>query len=60
LTPEQFAIIDSLNEVGIKKYPVHIQKNRHSHAAIIVRSAKDSFAEGKLVMKHWLDNEFTV
>jgi hypothetical protein len=60
LTPEQFGIIDSLNEVGIKKYPVHIQKNRHSHAAIIVRSAKDSFAEGKMVMKHWLDNEFAV
>jgi hypothetical protein len=60
LTPEQFGIIDSLNKVGIKKYPVHIQKNRHSHAAIIVRSAKPGFAEGKFVMKHWLDNEFTV
>jgi hypothetical protein len=60
LTPQQFGIIDSLNEVGIKKYPVHIQKNRHSHAAIIVRSAKPGLAEGKSVMKHWLDNEFTV
>lgn len=60
LTSEQFGIIDSLNEVGIKTYPVHIQRHRHSHAAIIVRSPKDGFAEGKLVMKHWLDNEFTV
>ncbi|KAJ5100327.1 hypothetical protein N7456_006379 [Penicillium angulare] len=60
LTPEQFSMIDSLNEVGIKKFPVHIQKNRHSHAAIIVRSTKPGLAEGKLVMKHWLDNEFVV
>ncbi|KAJ5327574.1 hypothetical protein MYU51_009303 [Penicillium brevicompactum] len=60
LTPEQFGIIDSLNELGIHKYPVHIQKNRHSHAAIIVRSDKEGFSEGKLVMKHWLDNEFAV
>ncbi|CAG8026065.1 unnamed protein product [Penicillium salamii] len=60
LTPEQFDIINSLNEVGLRKYPVHIHKNRHSHAAIIVRSAKDGFAEGKLVIKHWLDHEFAV
>ncbi|CAG8032366.1 unnamed protein product [Penicillium olsonii] len=60
LTPEQFGIIDSLNELGLHKYPVHIQKNHHSHAAIIVRSAKDGFSEGKLVIKHWLDHEFVV
>jgi hypothetical protein len=60
LTNDQFGIIESLNAVGIRKYPVHIQKNRHSHAAIIVRVDKDGFREGKLVMKHWLDNEFVV
>ncbi|KAJ5684173.1 uncharacterized protein N7477_000518 [Penicillium maclennaniae] len=60
LLPEQFAIIDSLNAVGFHKYPVHIQKHRHSHAAIIVRMPKDGFREGKTVMKHWLDNEFMV
>lgn len=60
LLPEQFAIIDSLNAVGFHKYPVHIQKHRHSHAAIIVRVLKESLAEGKAVMKHWLDNEFVV
>lgn len=60
LSPEQFSIIDSLNAVGFHKYPVHIQKHRHSHAAIIVRKPKDGFAEGKTVMKHWLDNEFMV
>lgn len=60
LTPEQFAIIDSLNGVGFRKYPVHIHKHRHSHAAIIVRMQWKGFEEGKIVMKHWLDNEFVV
>ncbi|KGO71834.1 hypothetical protein PITC_028370 [Penicillium italicum] len=60
LTHEQFEIIDSLNAVGIRKYPVHIQNHHHSHAAIIVRVEKDGFREGKIVMKHWLDNEFAL
>ncbi|KAK4864451.1 hypothetical protein LT330_009714 [Penicillium expansum] len=60
LTHEQFGIIDSLDAVGIRKYPVHIQKHHHSHAAIIVRVEKDGFREGKIVMKHWLDNEFAL
>lgn len=58
LSPEQFAIIDSLNAVGFRKYPVHIHKHRHSHAAIIVRMQKKGFEEGKMVMKHWLDKVF--
>ncbi|KAJ5887903.1 hypothetical protein N7495_007944 [Penicillium taxi] len=58
LTPEQSAIVDSLNDVGFHKYPVYIHNHRHSHAAIIVRMEQESFAEGKIVMKHWLDNEF--
>ncbi|KAJ5103374.1 hypothetical protein N7532_003903 [Penicillium argentinense] len=60
LTPDQFAIIDSLNDVGFTKYPVHIHNHRHSHAAIIVRSPKDGFYEGKIVIKHWLDQEFVI
>ncbi|KAJ5953152.1 hypothetical protein N7454_000048 [Penicillium verhagenii] len=60
LTPGQFDIIDSLNDVGFRKYPVYIHKHRHSHAAIVHRIQKDSHSEGKLVMKHWLDNGFVV
>ncbi len=60
LTDDQFAIIDSLNAVGFRKYPVYIHNHRHSHAAIIVRMRKDGFNEGKIVMKHWLDNAFEV
>lgn len=53
LTPEQFAMIDNLNDVGLTKYPVHIQNVRHTHAAIVVRSERASFWEGKVVTAHW-------
>lgn len=56
LSPPQFAMIQALDEVGWKKYPVYIHNDRHSHAAIIVRWAKKSFDEGKVVVKHWVDN----
>jgi hypothetical protein len=58
LTPDQFAMIEALDSVGWRKYPVHIQKNRHSHAAMIVRSNKASFVEGWTVLRHWLMEEF--
>lgn len=56
LTPEQFAMIDNLNDVGLTKYPVHIKNVRHTHAAIVVRTARESFWEGKLVSAHWASN----
>ncbi|KAI5300553.1 hypothetical protein KEM56_002360 [Ascosphaera pollenicola] len=61
LTPAQFEIIDNLNALGFRKFPVYIHKHRHSHAAIIVRMPnKPGFAEGKVVVRHWLDNEFFI
>lgn len=60
LTPAQFEIIDNLNALGFKKYPVYIHKHRHSHAAMIVRVPKPGFEEGKTVIRHWLDREFVV
>ena len=60
LTEEQFAIIDSLDKVGFKKYRIHISKVRHTHAAIIVRMKRDAFDEGKVVVRHWLDEEFEI
>jgi hypothetical protein len=54
LTREQFEMIEHLDgHVGFTKYPVHIQKVRHTHAAIVVRTPKESFAEGKCVIGHW-------
>ena len=55
LTTAQFAMIKTLDDVGFRKYPVHIHKSTHSHAALIVRFPRSAFEEGKVVVKHWLD-----
>ena len=58
LADYQFRMVQALDSVGWRKYPVHIHKVRHSHAAIIVRTDKPSLDEGRVVMRHWLDEEF--
>ena len=55
LTPSQFEMIRAMEDIGWTKYPVHINKATHSHAAIIVRTNRESFEEGKLVLAHFLD-----
>ena len=60
LEPCQFEMIESLDTLGWRKYPVHIQKVRHSHAAIIVRMDREAFSEGKVVLGHFVDHEFLV
>lgn len=60
LTSDQFAMIEALNNVGFRKFPVYIHKVRHSHAAIIVRWPRKAFDEGKVVVRHWLDEEFEI
>ena len=60
LSAEQFEMVKALDSVGFRKYPVWIHGIRHTHAAIVVRSPKKGFEEGKLVAKHWLDREFEI
>lgn len=60
LTDDQLAMIESLNNVGFRKYRVHIHKGRHSHAAIIVRKGLKVNDEGEVVMQHWLNEEFEI
>ena len=60
LAPEQFAMIQTLNEIGFRKYPVYIHNVNHSHAAIVVRMSRSSFDEGKVVVRHWLMEEFEI
>ena len=60
LTAEQFEMVRALDEMGFRKYRVHIHTVRHTHAAIIVRNQKPSFDEGKVVVGHWLDEEFEI
>ncbi|PVI05279.1 lipase/serine esteras-like protein [Periconia macrospinosa] len=56
LTPEQFKMIENLDNVGFQKFPVFIHKHRHTHAAIIRRMNRKSFEEGYIIVRHWLDN----
>jgi len=58
LAPYQFRMVQALDNVGFRKYPVYIHKVRHSHAAIVVRVDKPAFDEGRVVLRHWLDEEF--
>ena len=58
LSHEQLGMVRSLDALGFRKYGVHIHDARHSHAAIIVRTDRSSFVEGKVVVRHWLENEF--
>jgi hypothetical protein len=60
LAPYQFAAVQALDRLRWRKYPVWIQKHRHSHAAIIVRVDKPGFAEGWAVLRHWAEDEFLV
>jgi hypothetical protein len=52
LTSLQFGIVQSLDNLGWHKFPVHIHKHRHSHVAIIVKKEKPSFAEEVVVIRH--------
>lgn len=69
LAPAQFAMIQALDEVGSeadgsevgwRKFPVHIHKVAHSHAAMIVRTDKKSLSEGWVVLRHWVEGEFLI
>ena len=60
LTSEQFAMIEALDDVGFRKFPVFIHNVRHSHAAIIVRWPRKAFDEGRMVVRHWLEEEFEI
>ncbi|KAK3946015.1 putative serine esterase-domain-containing protein [Diplogelasinospora grovesii] len=60
LAPYQFAAIQALDKLNWRKYRVWIHKDRHTHAAIIVRWDKETFSEGRVVLQHWLKEEFLI
>jgi len=61
LTQSQFEMIQNLDTLGFHKFPVWIHNDAHSHAAIIVRRPwKKSWAEGKVVVRHWVEEMFVV
>ncbi|KAH7325841.1 lipid particle protein [Stachybotrys elegans] len=58
LAEAQFQMIDELDKLNWRKYPVWIHNERRSHAAIIVRMDKPSYDEGRLILKHFSEQEF--
>lgn len=58
LTPDQFNMINSLNSLGWRKYPVWIRRVTRSHAAIVARTDNEAFVEGRLVLRHYAEKEF--
>ena len=53
LLPPQIQIIQDLNTLPWRKFPVYIRKVRHTHAAIVVRMDRKAFDEGRRLMGHW-------
>lgn len=60
LTTNQLSMISALNEIRWRKYPVCIHEDKRSHAAIIARMDIARFAEGHLVLKQWVEEEFVI
>ncbi|KAK4462052.1 putative serine esterase-domain-containing protein [Cladorrhinum samala] len=58
LAPYQFAAIQALDNLGWRKNYVWIHDARHSHAAIVVRVEREDWYEGKVVLSHWVTDEF--
>ncbi|KAF2452997.1 putative serine esterase-domain-containing protein [Lineolata rhizophorae] len=56
LSPAQRAMLRTLDALGWARFPVHIQRSAHSHAAIIVRArGRKGFEEGEVVVGHWVE-----
>ncbi|KAH8671110.1 putative serine esterase-domain-containing protein [Xylariales sp. PMI_506] len=60
LAPSQFEMIKALDQLGWRKYPVWIHKVRRSHAAMIIRTENSAYEEGKIVLRHWVKEEFMI
>ncbi|KAK3378069.1 putative serine esterase-domain-containing protein [Podospora didyma] len=60
LAPYQFAAVRALDKLNWRKYPVWIHKVSHSHAAIISRIDKETYSEGKVVLRHFVNEEFVI
>ncbi|CEP64062.1 lipase ROG1 family protein LALA0_S10e01398g [Lachancea lanzarotensis] len=58
LAPAQVRIIESLNRIAWRKFPVYIRNTVSTHACAIVRHKDENFEEGKLVVAHWVKEVF--
>ncbi|EGW33340.1 uncharacterized protein SPAPADRAFT_135780 [Spathaspora passalidarum NRRL Y-27907] len=60
LNEDQKFIIDKLNKVGWDKFPIILRQTKATHAASIVRQDDPKFAEGKVVISHFINEIFQV
>ena len=57
LSPSQVEIVKNLNALDWNKFPILIRHTTSTHSAAIVRNINDpQLREGKVVVKHWLEN----
>lgn len=60
LPKAQTLLIENLNKLPWKKFPVLIRKTKQTHRAAIYRYENPSFEEGKVVIKHYVNEIFEV
>ncbi|KAG7924528.1 hypothetical protein KL925_005331 [Ogataea polymorpha] len=58
LSDHQKDIISHLNKLPWRKFPIYITKTNATHAAAIVRHDDPAFEEGKVVVKHFVEEVF--
>lgn len=58
LIQNQLTIIQNLNALGWNKFPVLIRNTKQTHRAAIVRMPDPSFDEGKVIVKHFVNETF--
>lgn len=59
-TWKQDKIVEGLNTLQWDKYPVIIRGTKATHAAVIHRHNDPAFAEGKVVVRHFIEQVFRV
>lgn len=58
LVDDQVTIIDNLNSLNWKKFPMLIRKTKQTHRAAIFRNEEPTFSEGIIIVKHFVNEIF--
>ncbi|RCK67782.1 hypothetical protein Cantr_03111 [Candida viswanathii] len=58
LSKHQAYIVENLNKVGWKKYPVILRHTKATHSGAIVRQHDPNFDEGEVVVRHFIKEVF--
>lgn len=58
LDDSQKFIVEKLNTLGWRKFPIILRHTTSTHAGAIVRHADPNFDEGKVIVRHFIENVF--